>query len=413
MAIASRLCNMKRVYLFFLLLCLAAQSYALRNNFNIRAGGKYSLMSNIDDAARLLLDKNGYPSLDFALGFSHNPSDSSAVFNAWNYPTYGIGFSANLYQTLPSRRNIRLSNFYNLYGFMDWEFVRTRRFSIGLHGEAGVGYTVETYDKDSNRSNYFIGSHFMIMWDLGVYLNWFATPQLEIGVSPQFWHHSNGRVKLPNVGVNEYGVELFVRYHSEPTYRGGKVETQRPEDLHRMRWDVYAGGAPYMSRSVQQYLQKTEGGIPSDASPDWRAVAGGDVMWRISNLYYTGVGMDLFYTSDTEKLEECDKVLFNQTSDKGYHPIQIGISSTHELFLSENLALELGLGLYLYKQIGIGESRNIKGQDNYDQKRTVFFQKLGFRYYFHSFGDIFLELNCRAYKMFRADNLQFCIGKRF
>lgn len=404
---------MRRIQLILLLLCMGAQSYADCHDINIRVGGRYSLMSDIDDAAKLLLDLNGYPTLDIALGFAHDPGDSSVVFNAWNYPTYGLGVSVNLYQALPSKPNIRLSNFYNLYGFMDWDFVRTKRMSVGLHAEAGVGYTGDTYDKDTNRGNYFIGSHFMIMWELGAYASWFATPKLEIGVSPQFWHHSNGRIKLPNVGVNEYGFELFLRYHSKPAYRGGRVAMGKPEDLHRMRWDIYAGGAPYLSRSAQQYLQKTAGGIPSDASPNWRAVVGGDVMWRISNLYYTGAGFDIFYTSDTELLEECDRVLFGQTSDKGYHPIQVGVVSTHELFLSENLTLELGLGLYLYKQIGIGESRNIKGQDNYGEKRTIFYQKLGFRYYFHRLDDMFIELNCRAYKLFRADNMQFCIGKRF
>lgn len=366
---------------------------------SVRMAASYGWFSNIDDAASLLLDRNsGYPSIDFAIGFSHSPADSSYIFNAWNYPVQGVGFSVSFYDclSLNTARAVRMSNIYNLYIYSENDIIRTPRLSFGISSKAGIAYTREIYDRISNHGNWFLGSHFSLYISLGAYLKYYVTPQLEIGISPLLWHHSNGRTRLPNVGLNEYGMELSARYHLGEQYRGGPVQYAGVRRPSGHKWDIYAGAAPYMSRAQQFGMPETMGG-----TPNLRAVIGGDILWNISHIYSTGVQADLFYTSDTELLEDCDRILLGRTSPQGYHPIQAGISSAHELRLTERLSLCGSIGIYLYKEIGLYEDRGI------------LFEKLGAKYCLPKLGNIFFGFNCRAYDCVRADNMEFIIGKRF
>lgn len=392
-------CTYLHKWLMPALFLIPLQILADKPDMSIRLGGRYGRFSNIDDAAELLLEHNsGYPHFDIAFGFNHSPKDSSYIRDAWNYPTAGVGFSVSLYDCLEcnKERNVSLSNIYNLYLFSEWDLYRSKKLSLGIYGEAGIGYTKEIYDAATNRGNWFLGSHLTLFAGIGPYLRYFITPQLELGLSPMFWHHSNGRVKLPNVGLNEYGVELFMRYHLGTPYRGRPVHFAKTDKASGHNWDIYAGAAPYMSRAQQHGMPETMGG-----TPEWRAVIGGDILWKISHIYSTGAQLDIFYTSDTDILKECDKLLLGDTSPDGYHPIQLGISSAHELYFSPRFTMYGSIGLYLYRELGLYESR------------TIVFEKLGARYYLPKAGNIFLALNCRAYNCVRADNLEFCIGKRF
>lgn len=366
---------------------------------SIRAGASYGWFSNIDDAASLLLDRNnGYPSLDLAIGFSCAPKDSSYIHDAWNYPIRGFGFSVSLYDRLTpnSTRDVKISNIYNLYIYSENDIIRTPKLSFGISSRAGIGYTREIYDPISNRGNWFLGSHFSLYISLGAYLKYYVAPQLELGLSPVFWHHSNGRTRIPNVGLNEYGLELSARYHLGEQYRGKPMHYGRNRKASGHKWDIYAGAAPYMSRAQQIGMPGTQGG-----TPNLRAVIGGDILWNISHIYATGVQADIFYTSDTQLLEECDMILLEKTSPHGYHPIQAGISSAHELRLNEHLSLCGSIGIYLYNETGLYEDHGI------------LFEKLGAKYCFPRLGNIFIGFNCRAYNCVRADNMEFIIGKRF
>ena len=124
-------------------------------------------------------------------------------------------------------------------------------------------------------------------------------------------------------------------------------------------------------------------------------------MWKLTDVFSTGVDAELNYSSDTEHLERYDVILHGMKSDRGYNPFYFGIASANELFLGRNVSMMICLGAYLYRELGIQE----------DISRL--YQKLGGRYYFDRFGNTFIGFNVRAFNFGRADNMDFYIGKQF
>lgn len=378
------------IFLAIILCCLTAQ--AQRPSF--RAGARYGRFSNIDDAAALLLKTNGYPSFDLAVGWTANPADSNYIADAWRYPIFGIGASVNANQCMKFRDGIRFSNFYNLYGFMEWDFLKTERLSAGLYGELGLGYFRNIYDKTGNPYQIFVGSPLSIFVGFGPYVKWRPSPHWEMGISPMFWHHSNGRISVPNLGLNELGAELFARYYMDPPYTGERRFKGRYHYDKKFNWDIFASGTRYISRA--QWLAEAD-----NTTYRLRAGIGATAMWRITDVFSTGAEIELDYSSDAKDLERYDQIINGTTSDKGYHPFYTGIASANELYFGKHFSMVACVGLYVFREMGIEE--NV----------SRLYQKLGARYYFERLGNTFLGFNVRAFNFGRADNMDFYIGKRF
>lgn len=384
---------MRRAFLLILLgLALSFSSGA--EGINFRGGARYSRLSNVDNAASTLLKTNGYPSFDIALGWSKSPADSSIYADAWNYPIFGIGASVNAAKFMKFQDNIRYSNFYNLYAFTEWDYYRTATFSAGLYVELGLGYFDSIYDKVNNPNQIFLGSRGNIFIGFGPYIKWRPAPQWEIGLSPVFWHHSSGRLSVPNLGLNEYGVELFARYYVKPLYSGGRRFKGEYHFDRKFSWNLFASGTRYISRA--QWFA-----VGDNTTYRLRASLGASAMWKITSVFSTGAELELNYTSDAKDLAGYDKILYGQTSSKGYHPFYVGLASANELYLGRNISMVMCLGLYLHRELGI------------EERESHLYQKIGARYYFEKLANTFIGFNVRAFNFGKADNMEFYVGKRF
>ena len=135
-------------------------------------------------------------------GFDLNYIKPTAGTKLWhkenNFPEYGVGFS---FFNLDNPK--QLGNLYALYFFYDIPLNKKEKaFKFHLRVAQGLAYAPVHFDpitnhKDnliSNPENVYINFKYYYGWNIGKFLRW------EGGIN--FSHASNGRFKVPNLGVN-------------------------------------------------------------------------------------------------------------------------------------------------------------------------------------------------------------------
>lgn len=391
----------KSISILLCLLILSCASYASQKP-NFSAGTKYARLFSV--AANELLQEgaNGYPVFDLAIGFNRHPSDSSDFARAFNYPVAGVGVSAALLNTMKTRRDAYLGNMFNAYLFMDWDLLRAGTFALGVKGHVGVGYNNGTYNPKDNPNNDFMGNKIMMYYGFGPYAKFHVADKWEVGASAMIWHHSNSRMNLPNMGLNEWGVEFFARYYLEKPYLGNrKVNPVRPYGK-KILWDVYAGGAPYVSDAIYfAYLKDNTREWPF--KPQARFLVGGDVMYKYCYVAASGIALDLIYSTGNDRLKEADISRFGKADPAGYSPFFAGISFVQEIYFG-NISMRATIGAHIGRRLGTGEALD---------KPTIWFQSLGGRYYFRKLGNTFIGFDSKVRYFSRADNFALVVGKRF
>ena len=135
-----------------------------------------------------------------------------------------------------------------------------------------------------------------------------------------------------------------------------------------------------------------------------------DALYRYSLRYATGVGVDVFYSSNMEALEKSDRVFYgDEAVDKcpGYSPISVGLSVVQEVYW-RNFAVHVAVGAYPYRKKGVnGPEAKAAG----DRERGWHYEKAGLRYYFPKLGDTFVGFAIKSHSI-KAEYLEFSIGVR-
>ena len=392
---------MKKI-LLIVLLSLLVSATSVYGAVNVSAGTKYSRLFPSAAGELLTPGANGYPCFDLTFGFNNHPSDNSDFARIYNYPVYGVGFSAALLNTMKAKDNAFLGNMYNLYAFIESDLWRFGDFALGVKGNFGFGYNKGTFNPVTNPNNDFMGCRIMLYYGMGPYLKFRFAEHWEIGADAMLWHHSNGRMNLPNMGLNEWGAEVFARYFIEKPYTGSRnVNPKAPIDK-KILWDIYAGGAPYVSDAIYSaYLADRTREWPF--KPQARFVLGGDVMYRYCNALASGIALDLIWSTGNDRLMEADMSLFGKLDGKGYHPLFCGIAFVQEWFMGR-VSGRASIGFHAFRRLGQGEALDVPSN---------MYQTLGGRYYFRKLDNTFIGFDCKVRYFSRADNLQFVAGKRF
>ena len=137
-----------------------------------------------------------------------------------------------------------------------------------------------------------------------------------------------------------------------------------------------------------------------------------DAVYRYSLRYATGLGVDMFYSSNIKELEAADRVLYgDEAVDNcpGYSPISLGIAVLQEVYF-RNFAVHIAIGAYPYRHKGVNDKALNDKFD--DRERGWHYEKAGFRYYFPKLGDTFLGFAIKSHSI-KAEYLEFSAGVRF
>ena len=142
-----------------------------------------------------------------------------------------------------------------------------------------------------------------------------------------------------------------------------------------------------------------------------------DALYRYSIRYATGIGLDLFYSSNMKELEAADRVLYSPeaiAASPGYAPLSVGIAVVQEVYW-RNLAIHVSIGAYPYRHKGVNASSVVTETDKLlledDRERGWHYEKAGLRYYFPRLADTYVGFAIKSHSI-KAEYLEFSVGIR-
>lgn len=363
--------------------------------------GRSSHLFNTKDVYNLV-QKKDYATLGFEASYATHPKDSSWFAQAFNYPTFGLGFSYENMSSLGFNGNSSLGDIYNLYGTARFDIYKTRFFRFGPMLELGPSFTPKRYHPVDNPANIYVGSRVFVLVGVGMEARFLISKHWETGLNAILYHHSNGMMGVPNYGFNEIGGSAFLRYHAgEPYMR--QTRTVRDADFRRrMHCDIFASYSVHSCQGEWHKDWREEDPARKVAKfRAWPRVAVTvDGVYRYHPIFASGLGVDFMYTSNVKALRECDRTLHPEEYPAlRYCPFYMGISAIQE-FRYGNFAAHIIVGAYVFKRLGIEEDLGWS------------YQRIGFRYYFPGLANTFIGFDMRAHRFDTSDCLEWSIGIR-
>ena len=295
----------------------------------------------------------------------------------FNYPH--IGFAASYFNYgVPDE----LGSVYTLTTYLDGSLNNRKKFQWRLNIGTGFVYSTKTFDENKNPENKAISSKISYVLRGTIHHEIELNPHYFLNLNLAFRHYSNGKLNIPNNGMNFPAVGIGVRYIPHPQHITYEKDTSR-----------------YIDRKI--HLNMT-------AATAWREVLREDSKHRAysASLYLSRqitpyntilLGVDGFLY-DQESVQKAKNVynaqnnIENDTSDPDGRQLALTIGT--ELMLGKMMVIFQG-GFYIYKPQNFYES--------------TWYQRYGFKYYVtpHFYPQVTLKSHSRT-----ADMVEFGMGLR-
>lgn len=371
----------------------------------------------------------GYMTYGIGVGYQTNPDDECQYAQAFGYPIFNFGFSLARMSHFQFYDPTRFSDFYSLFGSFERTLLRKEKFSLGYKLDFGLSYNPDRYDPLNNPGNNWLSSPLMAYFGGGAFVEYHMGKQWSIGADAMFRHYSNGRLALPNEALNSMGGGLYVRYRMEDYDYSEYIQTTPIKKEYKSgfqymltlgtgfhtcmaEWKAYVENEPdlYKKQEISHQLK---------AHPKFSLSF--DAVYRYSLRYATGIGLDLFYSTNMKELEASDRIVYGDelvNNSPGYNPLSVGVALIQEVYW-RNVAVHISLGAYPYRHKGVKgpEAKAIKNESLGpgavgDRERGWHYEKAGLRYYMPKLGDTFVGFAIKSHSI-KAEYLEFSIGKRF
>lgn len=362
------------------------------------------------------LKSYGYMTYEASIGLQTNPNDGSWYSQAYGFPILNFGFSVARMSNFRFYDQTKFPDLYSLYGSFERSLLRRKIISLGYLLDFGVTYNPGRYNPIKNPGNDWLSSPVMVYFGAGAFLKFHVGKRWELGADVMFRHFSNGRLALPNEAINGIGAGIFARYrlkdYDYTEYRNGTMK--KPDFERGMQYVIALGGGVHtcMAEWITYVEKESDPAVKKEANSKLKAhpkfSISGDFMYRYSRRYATGIGLDVFYSSNMKELKESDIKLYGAervAQSPGYSPISIGIAVVQEVYWN-NFAIHVAVGAYPYRHKGVNTNLEEK-----DRERGWHYEKAGFRYYFPKLGNTFLGFAIKSHSI-KAEYLEFSTGIR-
>lgn len=366
---------------------------------SVAAGGGAGYLLNGLDIYETLIDSKVYGLGQVETGFRPVADDGDYYSWAFNRPISSLGFSYIGTGSLKFKGDSRMGDLFTLYGSFQADLVRTSVFGFGPYVNLGATYTRYKYDPVTNPANFYVGSNVIVLIGAGFDFHFRAGKHFEPGLRLGMSHRSNGMLRVPNFGLNKLQASVYLRYNIDDN-DCGRREGPGPEmpQFKKWNWDVYFSGGVHSCDVERGINDERPEGQKWELSHPWlRLNLGACCSYRYHPIFSTGVGVDLFYTQNARRLEECEKQISGR--DVKLSPFYCG-TYLQQNFRYKNVVASIGFGVYLYKNLGPEDS----GWN---------YQRAAIRFYMPKASDIFVGFAMRAHSFDRSDTLEFTFGKRF
>lgn len=363
-----------------------------QHHWNVAVQGGVGTVVNTFDGYDEMLASYHYPVADVRIGYQTNENDHPYA-RLYGYPNVGFSFGWMGLSTMKYNNESRLGSVVNMSGFMEGDFFRTKRFSIGFDGQIGFGLSKVIHDSNNNPLNTVVSSPLLIFARGGLKVKFRFTKRLEIGADIHVEHCSTGYLSCPNHGLNGNGASLSLRYYNMPP----PLRKYEPELWPKERFisgEFYVGGG--LHRSV------TEWEVFGTSTPWPILTAGGNISFRYLPHISSGINLDLYHTDREylQRVEQFERVLYGDEiiDEYGhYDAFSCGLSFLQQ-FHYGNFTVFGNVGIYLHKHAGL-----------HDQEGLCY-QRVGMKYNFPKLEGLFLAIDCKAHKFVNASMMEFTVG---
>lgn len=161
----------------------------------------------------------------FEISLASRADSNNTYDRLYHYPSRGIGFfhAGFRYPEVLGSAN-------SLVGFLNAPVFRTAGgLSLNYQVSAGLSWITGKFDLYENNLNVAIGSHINLHLTMGLDVRKRLGNHLEWSGGLSFSHFSNGRVRLPNLGLNYVSVFTGLAYHSGPVVPAHPVGSPVPD----------------------------------------------------------------------------------------------------------------------------------------------------------------------------------------
>lgn len=284
------------------------------------------------------------PAQAIRVSLIQNTSGDKLWQSVYRFPAVGVS-----YMLMDLGHSNTLGNSHVVSPFIAVPVVRqTKRFSSDFYAGAGIGFMPKIYHPLHNSLNTAISTHINVYVDLGLRVNYQASPNLGFYGGGHLVHFSNGSVKKPNYGLNYMLMSVGVRY-------GGIISKMEHNGLPQQD-------------EIKNRLLLTFSGFYKEAldygGPKYN-VASGSIEYSYplwSSLFRVGASLDYMCDQSHGAILERNNVAY--ISD--WELAKLGVAVNAEIIL-DRLSLILHFGGYYHNL-----SRDIRNQWVY--------QRVGLRY---------------------------------
>ncbi|MDP2338889.1 MAG: acyloxyacyl hydrolase [Bacteroidota bacterium] len=305
----------------------------------------------------------------------------------YGYPSFGVGVYSAFFTNTQN-----LGNPIATYGFFNAPFFKINRFSLNYELGLGLTFNWNHYDPLTNPDNTAISTDKSVYIDAGLSLRYLLSQRLSVNLGYGLTHYSNGRLKLPNFGLNTGATKVSLSYDlfDNPIQYQSQL---KPSYTDHFEWILSAYGG---ERNVT-YL-----GTLVDLVTQMKGI--NYLVFGISNTINRqidykskiGIGFTMEYNGsqssqiivENGKLDELDMPF-------GRH-LALSIFPSYELVI-DRLSLIIQPGFYLYRK---------KAAD----MTPGYYQRIGVKYHF--LKNTFFGISLRAYDYYKSDFIEWTVGHR-
>jgi len=297
--------------------------------------------------------------------------------NAWNYcycyPRTGISFFYINFDQ-PSI----LGNSYAPYVFIEPVLGAEKKFHMSFRFGMGPAFMDKVYDEQTNPENTFYGSWLSFIVLLNAGFNYRINDVMNIQLTANFNHISNGGIKNPNKGINFPTMGFGIDYNLRPMPYEKRVKNDSI-DLHPKKWRFDVVAFATGKTEIKGHAHYPVYGLYGNVS---RVIA------RLSALSLGLEGtVDLADKREIERLELMEN---GKYIDHKYAAALLG----HELLIGRFI-FSIRFGAYFYSPF---------------KRMDPIYQRYGLTYHFNK--RIFIGTDIKAHRQV-ADFLDFRLGISF
>lgn len=310
-----------------------------------------------------------YYALD--LRFAWQKREANVYTTLYNSPKFGFAFySASFDNNVFGEPNA-------LYGFIEIPIGKQKKrlnwiYSIG----AGIAFNFNSFDPEDNPTNELIGTNRNVYVSVNLEGRYNVTDHWVAGLGFGYRHFSNGKIQLPNSGINLVPLVVTAEYNFGEDYTYPPRD-KLPEFIPFNMLSVFgAAGVKNFEYGEARYLKTT---------------LSINIIRQFNYKFSYGLGFELFYTGGSLDRVTEDKSNFNKQ-------FSYGLATLFEWHISERLYLPVNFGIHLNK--------------NEENTEVLQYERIALRYLIGKQKKVMLGVGLKVTE-FHADYVEWTVGYTF